>query len=283
MPTIITNSNRIDLVDPIKGKNKSITIDEEQQRIIVDDGTGYSWDISGDTDESVGALARELHQLAAEVATFADKLDALGNVENLTTTDKSSVVSAVNEVNSKATANANSIGTIADLAVQGTDDLVEAVNAVNVTAANALGRANSVSSSVTNWANNQLLPTVNSTVIAQGTTSAIATSDWSQAGSPANPNYGYVYTIHTGVDSADLASSPANLLASGSAKFSPADVPNAKLAPFCEIIYNSSSTEFEVNVYASEPVALSPIDWELIIGRNVTASKVPNLTISSNS
>lgn len=283
MPTIITNSNRIDLVDPISGKNKSITIDEAQQRLVINQGSSDEWDISGDTDESVGALARELHQLADEVATFADKLATIGNVENLTTTDKSSVVSAVNEVNSKATANSNSIGTMSELAVQGTDDLVEAVNAVNATAANALGRANTISSSVANWANNQLLPTVNSTVIAQGTTSAVATSDWSQAGSPVNSNYGYVYTIHTGVDSSDLAGNLSDLLASGSAKFNPVDVPNAKLAPFCEIVYNSSSTEFEVNVYASEPVALSPIDWELIIGRNVTASEVPNLTISSNS
>lgn len=283
MPTIITNSNRIDLVDPISGKNKSITIDEEQQRLVINQGSDDEWDISGDTDETVGALARELHQLAAEVATFADKLDTLGNVENLTTTDKTSVVSAVNEVNSKATTNANNIGTMSELAVQDANDLVEAVNTVNTSAAIARSHADAVSSSVTNWANVQLLPTVNSTVIAQGTTAAVLATDWSQAGTPVNPNYGYVYTIHTGVDSTDLADNPADLLASGSAKFNPVDVPNAKLAPFCEIIYNSSSTEFEVNVYASEPVALSPIDWELIIGRNITASAVPNLTISPNS
>lgn len=283
MPTIITNSNRIDLVDPIKGSNKSMTIDDVQQRLVINQGSDDEWDISGDTDETVGALAKELHQLANDVTALANKLDTLGNVENLTTTDKTSVVGAVNEVNSKATTNANSIGTMSELAVQGTDDLVEAVNAVNATAANALGRANTISSSVTNWANNQLLPMVNSTVIAQGTTAAVSTSDWAQAGTPANPNYGYVYTIHTGVDSTDLADNPANLLASGSAKFNPVDVPNAKLAPFCEIIYNTSSTEFEVNVYASEPVALSPIDWELIIGRNITASAVPDLTISPNS
>ena len=283
MPTIITNSNRIDLVDPIKGSNKSITIDEEQQRLVINQGSDDEWDISGDTDESVGALARELHQLAAEVATFADKLATIGNVENLTTTDKTSVVGAVNEVNSKATTNANNIGTMSELAVQDASDLVVAINTVNTAAAIARGHADAISSSVTNWANVQLLPTVNSTVIAQGTTSAVLTTDWAQAGTPVNPSYGYVYTIHTGVDSTDLSDNPADLLASGSAKFNPVDVPNAKLAPFCEIIYNSSSTEFEVNVYASEPVALSPIDWELIIGRNITASEVPNLTISPNS
>ena len=283
MPTIITNSNRIDLVDPISGKNKSITIDDVQQRLVINQGSDDEWDISGDTDETVGALARELHQLANEVATFADKLDTLGNVENLTTEDKSSVVGAVNEVNSKATTNANNIGTMSELAVQDADDLVEAINDVHTSAAIARSHADAISSSVQNWANVQLLPTVNSTVIAQGTTAVVATSDWAQAGYPVNPNYGYVYTIHTGVDSTDLADNPADLLASGSAKFNPVDVPNAKLAPFCEIIYNASSTEFEVNVYASEPVALSPIDWELIIGRNITASEVPNLTISPNS
>ena len=283
MPTIITNSNRIDLVDPISGKNKSITIDEEQQKLVINQGSDDEWDISGDTDETVGALARELHHLASDVSAFADKLATMGNVENLTTTDKTSVVGAVNEVNSKATTNSTNIGTMSELAVQDASDLVAAINTVNTAAAIARGHADSISSSVTNWANVQLLPTVNSTVIAQGTTSAVLTSDWAQAVTPVNPSYGYVYAIHTGVDSTDLADNPADLLASGTAKFNPADVPNAKLAPFCEIIYNVSSTEFEVNVYASEPVALSPIDWELIIGRNITASEVPNLTISPNS
>lgn len=251
MTIIITNSNRIDLVDPISGKNKSITIDEEQQRLVINQGTDNEWDISGDTDETVGALARELHSLANEVNSFADKIATIGNVENLTTSNKTSLVSAVNEVNESAT--------------------------------NARGRADSISSSVTNWANVQLLPKVNSTVIAQGTTSAVAASAWTKSSLPVNPAYGYVYTINTGVDSADLSDKPSELLASGSAKFSPVDVPNSKLAPFCEIIYNSASTEFEINVYASEPVDLGPVDWELIIGRNISASSVPNLTIPTNS
>ena len=245
MPTIITNSNRIDLVDPIKGKNKSITIDEEQQRLIVNDGTGESWDISGDTDESVGALARELHTLE----------DNVGDLSDLTTDVKTSIVAAINDTYTNATIGRAHANTIASQL----DSLITQMN---------------------NWANNQLLAKVNSTVIAQGTTESIAIADWDLADYPLNPEYLYSLTIHTGIDSTSLADNPVGLAASGRAMFDPADLPNDKLAGWCEVNYNASSTEYEIVVWAKEPVELLPISWELVIGRNIAYSGVPQLALA---
>lgn len=255
MPTIITNSNRIDLVDPIKGKNKSITIDEESQRLIVDDGTGESWDISGDTDETVGALARQLRELAADVTAIANKVDQIGSLENLSTDVKTTIVDAINDTWTNAVIARAHANTISDQL----DSLITQANT---------------------WANNQLLPTVNSTVIAQGTTAAIATTDWEAAQYTPSAAYPYSLTIHTGVDSTDLADNPADLIASGRIMFNPTDLPNASLASFCEVNYNTTSTEYELVAWSKEQLNLSAISWELIIARDISASEVPDLELA---
>ena len=79
-----------------------------------------------------------------EVNASIGDVPAIGDLDDLTTTAKTDLVSAINEVNGKAntnttniTTNTNAIGDLTDLTTTATTDLVSAVNEVNTTATNA--------------------------------------------------------------------------------------------------------------------------------------------------
>lgn len=191
MPEILVNSNRIELVDPIHGKNKSITIDEVSQKLVVKTGN-EEWDISGDTDETVAVLARKLN--------------------------------------------------------------------------------NTIS-----WANQKLLPVVNSNFIAKSATQDIESSSWEYAAGSPSPLYPYVYTIHTTLGVEDLGMLPTEVETTCSVFFSQEDLPNDKLANFCECVFNLANAEFEIYIYASEPVSLHSVNWEIAISRSISTSEVEPL------
>ena len=293
MPVIIKNSDRIELVDPISGKNKSIIIDAENQKLIVETD-GQVWDISGDTDETVAALAQALHQLETTVEGLIESIGKIGSLDALTTDAKASLVAAVNEVDSHCDANASDIASLAtdvgnrsDLETDVTTSVVAALNDTFSQAVIARSHANTNSSDMTSvitqvntYVNNQLLPTVNSTLIARGTTAAVSASDWTQPSVVPNPSYPYALSLATGFGADDVFDNPADLDASARVMFNPLDLPNDALASFCECNYNVANSEWELTVYASEALVLNPISWELVIARSSTASEVPSAAIA---
>ena len=69
---------------------------------------------------------------AATAQTAADSANTkIGTLANLTTSEKTNLVGAINEVNTKATNNSNHIGNIGDLTTSSKTDLVVAINSVN--------------------------------------------------------------------------------------------------------------------------------------------------------
>ena len=100
MTTLIVNSNRLDLIDEIHAQNKSIIIDADKHELLFNDGTGtYSTKDGASEDPRVGDLA------------------------NLTTTDKSSIVNAINEVEGNTQTNADQIESIHDEVTSLAEDL----------------------------------------------------------------------------------------------------------------------------------------------------------------
>ena len=132
MSTLIVNSNRIYLIDPISGKNKSITIDEVSHKAIIDDGSQVN-ELANQS--SVDALATAVNNLASAIGTLA----------SLTTEVKTDLVSAINEVDynadaaagaasnaqSDATSALTNIGTLGSLTTDAKTNLVSAINEVD--------------------------------------------------------------------------------------------------------------------------------------------------------
>lgn len=118
MTTLIVNSNRIDLVDPVSGLNKSIEVDSVNHTLVVDDGTG------GGTTYPLANKA----QLDSAVETIDE---TTGSLNNLITSAKTNLVAAVNEVANDASA-ANSAAIQASVAVDNaiisTNDVIDALN-----------------------------------------------------------------------------------------------------------------------------------------------------------
>lgn len=102
-----------------------------------------------------------------EVNASIGDVPAIGELSNLTTTDKSNLVSAINEVNGKAntnttniTTNTNAIGDLTDLTTTANTDLVSAVNEVNTAATNANDNIGDITD-LTTTANTDLVSAVN--------------------------------------------------------------------------------------------------------------------------
>lgn len=150
MSTLIVNSNRIDLVDPISGRNKSITIDEVSHKAIIDDGSQIN-ELANQS--SVDALATAVANLATAIGTLA----------SLTTEVKTDLVSAINEVDYNADSAVNTatsaqaaaasamtnIGTLTNLTTDAKTNLVSAINEVDGHADSAASTAGSAQSDAT--------------------------------------------------------------------------------------------------------------------------------------
>lgn len=181
MSTLIVNSNRIDLVDPISGRNKSITIDEVSHKAVIDDGSQIN-ELANQS--SVDALATALNNLASAIGTLAslttevktdlvsainevdynadaaagaasnaqsDATSALiniGTLTNLTTEAKTNLVSAINEVDGHADSAATNIGTLSSLTTTEKSNLVGAINEVASTAGGAYSGVTALSARV---------------------------------------------------------------------------------------------------------------------------------------
>ena len=76
---------------------------------------------SGELGSAIQTVAGDLNSTDAKIGTLA----------NLTTTEKTTVVGAINEVNSNAEANTTKIGTLANLTTTDKTTVVNAINEVN--------------------------------------------------------------------------------------------------------------------------------------------------------
>lgn len=205
MSTLIVNSNRIDLIDPISGKNKSITIDEASHKATINDGSQI-YELANQS--SVDALATAVNNLASAIGTLA----------SLTTEAKSDLVSAINEVDananeavstatsaqSDATSALTNIGTLTNLATDVKTDLVSAINEVDShadSAASAAGSAQSDAttaltsigtlSSLTTAEKSNLVGAINEVASEAGGTSSDVTALIARVNSSASQLYGH--------------------------------------------------------------------------------------------
>ncbi|MBP5593518.1 MAG: hypothetical protein J6X75_05080 [Clostridia bacterium] len=211
MSTLIVNSNRIDLIDPISGKNKSITIDEVSHKAIIDDGSQIN-ELANQS--SVDALATAVNNLASAIGTLA----------SLTTEVKTDLVSAINEVDanaSEAVSTANSaqsdatsaltnIGTLTNLTTDAKTDLVSAINEVDGHADSATSAAGSAQgdattalnsigtlSSLTTTEKSNLVGAINEVASEAGGASSDITALTSRVNSSASQLYGHTVLATT--------------------------------------------------------------------------------------
>lgn len=84
-------------------------------------------------------MERDLYQkIIAKIKAIAEKInsisvdtESIGTLDDLTTTDKTNLVSAINEVDDHADDNAEAIGTLSNLTTTNKTDLVSALNEVD--------------------------------------------------------------------------------------------------------------------------------------------------------
>lgn len=194
MTTLIVNSNRLDLIDDYHAQNKSIIIDSEKHELLFNDGTGtYSTKEQSAEDARVGDLA------------------------DLTTTEKSTIVGAINEVNSGVSDNADAISSLGETV----SDLGEDVS----------GLSNDVSSLDTRVTALEQAPAILPSYSYAGTLAGLATTDWAADASAPVADYGYKATLNT----VHLQGNTAAYNESGNVYFSPADAVGGKLAPYAEL------------------------------------------------
>lgn len=88
----------------------------------------------GDYNSDMAKIDNAIHGVAENVGTETSRINVIegniGTLSNLTTTDKSSVVNAINEVNGKATQNATNTGTLSNLETTNKTTIVNAINEV---------------------------------------------------------------------------------------------------------------------------------------------------------
>lgn len=194
MTTLIVNSNRLDLIDDYHAQNKSIIIDSEKHELLFNDGTGtYS------TKEQSAEDAR------------------VGDLDGLTTTEKSTIVGAINEVNSGVSDNADAISSLGET-VSGLEEDVSGLN----------GDVGGLDTRVTAL---EQAPVVLPSYSYAGTLAGLVTTDWAADASAPVADYGYKATLNT-------VHSQANTLTyneTGNVYFSPADAVGGKLAPYAEL------------------------------------------------
>lgn len=88
----------------------------------------------GDYNSDMSKIDTAMHTNASNITVNAGNITAtdnkIGSLSNLTTTNKSDVVSAINEVDSNCDSNATSIGTLANLNTINKSTIVNAINEV---------------------------------------------------------------------------------------------------------------------------------------------------------
>lgn len=88
----------------------------------------------GDYNSDMGKIDSAIHNVAESVGTEQGRINVLegniGTLSNLQTTDKTSVVNAINEVNTKSTNNTTNIGTLSNLETDNKTTIVNAINEV---------------------------------------------------------------------------------------------------------------------------------------------------------
>lgn len=197
MSTLIVNSNRIDLVDPISGRNKSITIDEVSHKAIIDDGSQIN-ELANQS--SVDALATAVANLATAIGTLA----------SLTTEVKSDLVSAINEVDANADSAVNTatsaqaaaasamanIGTLTNLTTDAKTDLVSAINEVDGHADSAATSIGTLSSLTTTEKSN-LVGAINEVASEAGGASSDVTALTTRVNASASQLYGHTVLATT--------------------------------------------------------------------------------------
>lgn len=88
----------------------------------------------GDYNSDMSKIDTAIHGVATSVGTETGRINVLetnvGTMADLTTTVKSSLVGAINEVNSKANSNTTNIGTLSNLETVNKTTIVNAINEV---------------------------------------------------------------------------------------------------------------------------------------------------------
>lgn len=106
------------------------TTNYELSQYVGTDKPTYLGDYNGDMLK----IDTAIHGVATSVGTETGRINILessvGNVANLTTTDKSSLVNAVNEVDSNSKTNSTNIGTLSNLETINKSTIVNAINEI---------------------------------------------------------------------------------------------------------------------------------------------------------
>lgn len=88
----------------------------------------------GDYNSDMSKIDNAIHGVSQAVGTETSRINVIegniGSLASLQTTDKSSVVNAVNEVNTKSETNKTNIGTIANLETENKTTIVNAINEI---------------------------------------------------------------------------------------------------------------------------------------------------------
>lgn len=194
MTTLIVNSNRLDLIDDYHAQNKSIIIDSDKHELLFNDGTGtYSTKEQSAEDARVGDLA------------------------DLTTTEKSTIVGAINEVNSGVSDNAGSISSLG-----------ETVSGLVGDVGDLSGDVSGLDTRVTTL---EQAPAILPSYSYAGTLAGLATADWAADANAPVADYGYKATLNT----PHLQGNTTTYNEAGNVYFSPADAVGGKLAPYAEL------------------------------------------------
>lgn len=106
------------------------TTNYELSQYVGTDKPTYLGDYNGDMskiDTAIHNNAQSISGVSSDVTLLSGQIGTLGN---LTTTDKSSVVNAINEVNGKTGQNATNVGTLSNLETTNKTTIVNAINEV---------------------------------------------------------------------------------------------------------------------------------------------------------
>ena len=99
------------------------------QHFTIEDVVGHLEDLSTTDKSNLVAAINEVLQFATDAA--ADLDTKIGDLDNLTTVDKTSVVNAINEIVSIVSQLVTDVGDLSNLNTSDTSDLVHAINEVN--------------------------------------------------------------------------------------------------------------------------------------------------------
>ena len=123
----------------------------------------YNAQGKADTNESaIGTLSNLTTTVKTDLVSAINEVDSnadtntsnIGNLSNLTTTANSNLVVAINEVDAEADANTSAIGTLANLETTNKSNLVGAINEVNTNVGNLSNLTTTVKTDLVSAINN---------------------------------------------------------------------------------------------------------------------------------